>query len=86
MESQDFILKTEYIDLSQLLKATGLAMSGGEAKMFVTEGMVFVNDEIEFRKREDRALVFVRTKEQARINSSCKMWILSLRRLLSEWA
>ena len=45
MESQDFILKTEYIDLSQLLKATGLAMSGGEAKMFVTEGMVFVNDE-----------------------------------------
>ena len=51
MESQDFLLKTEYIDLSQLLKATGLAMSGGEAKMFVTEGMVFVNDEIEFRKR-----------------------------------
>ena len=47
MESQDFILNTEYIDLSQLLKATGLAMSGGEAKMFVTEGMVFVNDEIE---------------------------------------
>jgi len=26
-------------------------MSGGEAKMFVTDGMVFVNDEIEFRKR-----------------------------------
>ncbi len=51
MESQDFLLKTEYIDLSQLLKATGLAMSGGEAKMFVTEGMVSVNDEIELRKR-----------------------------------
>ena len=51
MESQDFILKTEYIDLSQLLKATGLAMTGGEAKMFVTEGLVFVNDEMELRKR-----------------------------------
>jgi len=51
MESQDFILKTEYIDLSQLLKATGLAMSGGEAKMLVTEGLVFVNNEIELRKR-----------------------------------
>ena len=51
MESQDFILKTEYIDLSQLLKATGLAMSGGEAKMFVIDGLVFVNGEIEFRKR-----------------------------------
>jgi ribosome-associated protein len=26
-------------------------MSGGEAKMFVTNGLVSVNDEIEFRKR-----------------------------------
>tara|TARA_B110001469_G_C9557257_1_gene276401 strand:+ start:293 stop:514 length:222 start_codon:yes stop_codon:yes gene_type:complete len=51
MQSQDFTLKTEYIDLSQLLKAAGLAMSGGEAKFFVTEGLVQVNGEQESRKR-----------------------------------
>jgi ribosome-associated protein len=51
MQSQDFTLKTEYIDLSQLLKAAGLAMSGGEAKFFVTEGLVLVNGELESRKR-----------------------------------
>jgi|TARA_B110000908_G_scaffold70605_1_gene85147 ribosome-associated protein len=51
MQSQDFTLKTEYIDLSQLLKAAGLAMSGGEAKFFVTEGLVQVNGEPESRKR-----------------------------------
>jgi ribosome-associated protein len=51
MHSQDFSLKTDYIDLSQLLKAAGLAMSGGEAKFFVTEGLVQVNGEPESRKR-----------------------------------
>ena len=51
MQSQDFILLTEYIDLSQLLKASGLAMSGGEAKMFVTDGLVMVNGKTESRKR-----------------------------------
>lgn len=51
MQSQDFTLLTEYIDLSQLLKAAGLAMSGGEAKMFVKEGLVMVNGEPESRKR-----------------------------------
>ena len=51
MQSQDFTLQTEYIDLSQLLKAAGLAMSGGEAKFFVTEGLVTVNGEPESRKR-----------------------------------
>ena len=51
IQSQDFILHTEYIDLSQLLKAAGLAISGGEAKMFVTDGLVTVNGEQEFRKR-----------------------------------
>lgn len=51
MQSQDFILHTEFIDLSQLLKASGLAMSGGEAKMFVTDGLVMVNGITESRKR-----------------------------------
>ena len=51
MQSQDFTLLTEYIDLSQLLKAAGIAISGGEAKMFVTDGLVMVNGEPESRKR-----------------------------------
>jgi ribosome-associated protein len=51
MQVIEFPLKTEYIDLLQLLKAAGIAMSGGEAKMFVNEGMITVNDEPESRKR-----------------------------------
>lgn len=51
MQEIEFELKTEYIDLLQLLKATDLAMSGGEAKMFVDEEMITVNGELEHRKR-----------------------------------
>ena len=46
-----FPLTTEYIDLIQLLKATSLVMSGGEAKMFVDDGFVLVNGEPESRRR-----------------------------------
>ena len=51
MQIIDFQLITEYIDLLQLLKAAGIAMSGGEAKMFVNEGLITVNNEPESRKR-----------------------------------
>ena len=51
MQEIDFQLKTEYIDLLQLLKATSIVMSGGEAKMFVDEGCVSVNGELEHRRR-----------------------------------
>lgn len=51
MQELDFELKTEYIDLLQLLKATDIAMSGGEAKMFVEDGLINVNGELELRKR-----------------------------------
>ena len=46
-----FPLTTEYIDLIQLLKATSIVMSGGEAKMFVDDGFVLVNGEPESRRR-----------------------------------
>ena len=46
-----FPLTTEYIDLLQLLKATSIVMSGGEAKMFVDDGFVLVNGEPESRRR-----------------------------------
>lgn len=51
MQELDFELKTEYIDLLQLLKATDIAMSGGEAKMFVEDELITVNGELELRKR-----------------------------------
>ena len=51
MQELDFELKTEYIDLLQLLKATDIAMSGGEAKMFVEDELITVNGKLELRKR-----------------------------------
>ena len=46
-----FPLTTEYIDLLQLLKATSIVMSGGEAKVLVDDGFVLVNGEPESRRR-----------------------------------
>lgn len=48
---QIFKIEGEYIELIQLLKAIGLAESGGHAKMIVNEEMVIRNGEIETRKR-----------------------------------
>ena len=47
-----FILKSEYIELCQLLKLENLAQSGGEAKFFISEGLVKLNGEVETRKRK----------------------------------
>ncbi len=46
-----FGIETEYIPLIQLLKATRLAQSGGEAQRLVEMGLVSVNGNIESRKR-----------------------------------
>ena len=51
MERIAFSLRTEYIDLLQLLKATGLCATGGEAKWAVEEERILVNGELELRKR-----------------------------------
>ena len=51
MEVIEFQLRTDIIDLLQLLKATGLCATGGEAKWAVEEGRVRVNGEVELRKR-----------------------------------
>ena len=48
---QIFKIEGEYIELIQLLKAIGLANTGGHAKMIVDEGMVTRDGEIETRKR-----------------------------------
>ena len=41
----------EYIELCNLLKLTGIAGSGGMAKMLVADGQVLVDGEVELRKR-----------------------------------
>lgn len=46
-----FPIHTEFIDLLQFLKATGIAATGGEAKMLVDEGLVEVNGQPESRRR-----------------------------------
>jgi ribosome-associated protein len=48
---QEFKIEGEYIELIQLLKATGLAQTGGHAKWMVDEGEIILNNEVETRKR-----------------------------------
>lgn len=51
MTTQEFKITGEYIELIGLLKAIGLAQTGGHAKMIVEEEMVMRNGELETRKR-----------------------------------
>ena len=50
MNAIEFPLRGEYITLDALLKATGLASSGGIAKMMVADGQVQVDGREELRK------------------------------------
>ena len=51
MQKLNFNLEGPYIELIQLLKATGVAQTGGHAKMIVDEEEVVRNGEIETRRR-----------------------------------
>lgn len=51
MKRIDFKIDGDYIELIQLLKAVGLAQTGGHAKMIVDEEMVKRNQMLETRKR-----------------------------------
>lgn len=48
--TQPFALRGEHITLDALLKASGVAGSGGEAKARVAAGDVAVNGEVERRR------------------------------------
>lgn len=50
MQNIPFELRGEFITLDRLLKATGLAPSGGAAKQLVAEGRVQVDGRDELRK------------------------------------
>ncbi len=45
-------LNKEPVELFKLIKFEGLAQSGGEAKKMIEQEMVYVNGEIETRKRK----------------------------------
>ncbi|MBT9457349.1 MAG: RNA-binding S4 domain-containing protein [Burkholderiaceae bacterium] len=45
-----FELRGEFIPLDSLLKATGLAESGGRARVVISEGQVEVDGKTELRK------------------------------------
>lgn len=50
MDAVEFPLRGEHITLDALLKATGLAESGGRAKAMVAAGLVQVDGRQELRK------------------------------------
>lgn len=49
---RDVVITTEPVELYKILKFEGMVGSGGEAKSVIEEGLVFVNGEIETRKRK----------------------------------
>jgi ribosome-associated protein len=50
MQLIDFPLRGEWVPLDALLKATGLASSGGAAKRMIADGLVSVDGAAEARK------------------------------------
>ena len=50
MDDIDFVIRGDHIALDALLKATGLAESGGRARMIISEGGVLVDGAPELRK------------------------------------
>lgn len=51
MQTVEFEIRGEFIELLGLLKAIGIAQTGGHAKMIVEDGEVIRNGEPELRKR-----------------------------------
>lgn len=50
MDTIQFELRGEFIELCNLLKLAGIANSGGQGKMMVSDGIVEVDGAIETRK------------------------------------
>ncbi|MES2110967.1 MAG: RNA-binding S4 domain-containing protein [Bacteroidota bacterium] len=47
----EFKVDGDHIPMIQLLKATNLVQTGGEAQIVVTEGQVMYNGHVDYRKR-----------------------------------
>ncbi|MFN9280604.1 MAG: RNA-binding S4 domain-containing protein [Betaproteobacteria bacterium] len=50
MSAVEFVLRGDHITLDALLKATGLAASGGNAKALIAAGEVLVDGQAELRR------------------------------------
>lgn len=50
IQTTDFNLEGEYVELNQLLKLVGICDSGGAGKMLVADGVVQVDGQQELRK------------------------------------
>lgn len=50
MQTLDFELDRDHVELNQLLKLAGIADSGGQGKAIVASGAVRVDGEVELRK------------------------------------
>lgn len=50
METSSFELRGEYIELCNLLKLAGIANSGGQGKLMVSDGIVKVDGHVETRR------------------------------------
>jgi ribosome-associated protein len=50
MQSLEFELNDEYVELNQLLKLVGICDSGGAGKVLVASGKVTVDGQTELRK------------------------------------
>lgn len=50
METNEVIIKDEFITLSQFLKYCNIISYGGEAKSYLDNKLVYVNDEVEKRR------------------------------------
>lgn len=50
MQTLEFNLRGEFVELNQLLKLSGVCDSGGAGKALVAEGVVAVDGQIELRK------------------------------------
>ncbi|WP_313348837.1 RNA-binding S4 domain-containing protein [Stenotrophomonas sp.] len=50
MQTLEFELDRDYVELKQLLKLADLVTSGGEAKTVIGDGHVLVDGEVELRK------------------------------------
>ncbi len=47
---EEIVIRDEYIKLGQAMKLAGLVVSGVDAKMVITDGLVRVNGEVEERR------------------------------------
>ncbi len=47
---QEIYIRDDFIKLGQALKLAGLTNSGVEAKIMISEGLVSVNGEVEYRR------------------------------------